>query len=303
MAADRDDLSQLHQPVLVSEVLDTLRADRCTHLLDGTVGLGGHAQALLRAAPRASLIGLDRDADALAHAAVRLSAFEGRFRLIHSSYAALAALRRSHDWPLFDGILLDLGLSSLQLDDPNRGFSFRFDDAPLDMRFDTSTDRTAADLVNHASERDLADWLHRLGEEPRARAVARGIVKARPIRSVGRLRAVVARHALRVRRHDPATRTFQALRMAVNEEHEALVRGLPDAMDALAPGGRLAVLAFHSGEERAIKDAFRAAVRAQRGTILTKKPIRPTEAEVRKNPRARSARLRAFARHDQDPTP
>ena len=300
MAADRDDLSQIHQPVLVSEVLDYLKAASGGFFVDGTVGMGGHAHAILSAHEDATLLGLDRDPKALAIARQRLGAFGDRVRLVHASYADLADVqaREGLDAPV--GVLLDLGLSSLQLDDPERGFSFRFEDASLDMRFDESDGATAAELVNHSSERDLADLLHTLGEEPRSRAVARAIVRARPITSVGQLRDVVARHALRVRRHDPATRTFQALRMAVNEELQHLARGLRTAIEALAPGGRLVVLAFHSGEERAVKAAFREAKRADLGQILTKKPIRPTEEEVRRNVRARPARLRAFERAGEE---
>lgn len=298
MAADRDDLSHIHQPVLVSEVLEHLRvaSQEPGHFVDGTAGLGGHVEALLTASPSARVLGIDRDAQALALATERLAAFGDRAQLVHGSYADIARILDETKWPAPDGILLDLGLSSLQLDDPQRGFSFRFDDAPLDMRFDASSEATAAEFVNHRSEREIADALHHLGEEPRARAVARAIVRARPITSVGHLREVVSRAALRVRRHDPATRTFQALRMAVNAEYDHLTRGLRAAIEVLAPGGRLVVLAFHSGEERAIKEAFREAVQGARGRILTKKPLRPTDEEVRRNIRARPARLRAFER-------
>ena len=298
MSAGHDDLSQIHQPVLVSEVLEFLQVGSRKHaqFVDGTVGLGGHTKAILEAEAQAAVLGLDRDEKALALAGRRLDAFGERVRLVHATYADMAQVLEHEALPAPVGVLLDLGLSSLQMDDPERGFSFRYDDASIDMRFDETSGRTAAEFVNHASERDLADALHHLGEEPRARAVARALVRARPITSVGQLREVVARHALRVRRHDPSTRTFQALRMAVNEEIEHLQRGLQVAIDVLAPGGRLVVLAFHSGEERVIKAVFREAAREGRGKILTKKPVRPTDAEVRGNARARPARLRAFER-------
>jgi 16S rRNA (cytosine1402-N4)-methyltransferase len=198
-------------------------------------------------------------------------------------------------------VLLDLGVSSLQLDDPRRGFSFRAGDAVPDMRFDPTGDEdTARDLVNHADERTLEAILREHGGEPRARAVARSIVRARPIATVEDLHRAIVRAALRTHRIDPATRSFQALRIAVNREMEHLERGLEAAIDALVPGGRLAVIAFHGGEDRRVKDAMREAVRAGRGRVLTKKALWPTDEEMRSNPRARSARLRAFERTTRD---
>jgi 16S rRNA (cytosine1402-N4)-methyltransferase len=192
-------------------------------------------------------------------------------------------------------VLLDLGVSSLQLDDTQRGFSFRGSSELADMRFDpTGGGPTAADWVNAAREDELVRVLRDYGGEPKARAVARALVRGRPFTSIGRLAAAARGAALRTQRIDPATRTFQALRMAVNDEPGHLQRGLAAAIAALAPGGRLAVIAFHSGEERLVKAAFRDAVARGLGRVLTKKPIRSSEEEFERNPRARPARLRVF---------
>ncbi len=270
-------------------------------LVDGTLGLAGHALALLAAWPLARLLGMDRDPHALALARERLQGVTERVRIEHASYADLPEVLARTGLPAPRAVLLDLGLSSLQLDDAQRGFSFRERGAVPDMRFDAaSTDPTALDLVNHSDERTLADWLHELGEEPRARAVARALVRGRPFRTVGEVADVVRRHALRVRRHDAATRTFQGLRMAVNDELGHLRRGLGAALDALASGGRLLVICFHSGEERLVKEAFREAARQKRGRIVTRKPVRATGDELRRNPRARPARLRVFETGNAD---
>lgn len=289
----------------MAEVLEHLRpamADAPQGLLvDGTLGLAGHALALLTAWPLAELLGMDRDPEALALARRRLKSFGERVRFEHASYADLLEVLARLDLPAPRAVLLDLGLSSLQLDDARRGFSFRERDAVPDMRFDAaSADPTALELVNHSDERALAQWLHELGEEPRARSVARALVRGRPFRTVGEVADVVRRHALRVRRHDAATRTFQGLRMAVNDEVGHLRRGLGAALDTLAPGGRLLVLCFHSGEERLVKAAFGEAARQKRGRIVTRKPVRATEDEVRRNPRARPARLRVFEAGNED---
>ncbi|MDF1699960.1 MAG: 16S rRNA (cytosine(1402)-N(4))-methyltransferase RsmH [Planctomycetota bacterium] len=297
MAPGSDDLSHVHEPVLVQEVLAYLALERMPTglVVDGTVGAGGHATAILHAHPETRLVGLDRDPEILTHAAARLAPFGDRAQLVHGSYADLDQVLMERALPAPAGILLDVGVSSLQLDDLSRGFSFKGEDALPDMRFDpTGEEQTAADLVNHASERELADILHFHGEEPRARAVARAIVHARPITTIGQLREVVRRSAFRVRRHDAATRSFQALRIAVNDELGHFERGLRTALEALGEGGRLVVLCFQSAEERLVKDAFREAKRAGRGRILTKKPVRATQEEIRRNPRARPARLRAF---------
>lgn len=299
MPPDSDALSPLHQPVLLAPVLEHLRPALdpapAGWVVDGTVGLGGHARAVLEAFCAARLLGLDRDARALALARERLAPYGDRVRLAHGSYADLAAWLARLGLAAPRAVLLDLGLSSFQLDDPARGFSFRAGAAAPDMRFDADAPGpTALDLVNHAGEPELARWLFEWGGEPRARAVARAIVRARPLATVAELAEVVRRHALKGRRHDPATRAFQALRMAVNDEPGHLARGLGAALGALADGGRLLVIAFHSGEERLVKEAFRGAQRAGRGRVVTRKPVRATEEEVRSNPRARPARLRVF---------
>lgn len=297
MAPGSDDLSHVHEPVLVREVLEYLALEQHAEglVVDGTVGAGGHAAALLGAHAGIRLLGLDRDPAILTHARARLEPFGSRATLVHGSYADLDAALAEHDLPAPVGVLLDVGVSSLQLDDLSRGFSFKGDDALPDMRFDaTGSEPTAADLVNHASERELADILHHHGEEPRARAVARAIVKARPITTIGQLREVVRSAAFRVRRHDAATRSFQGLRIAVNDELGHFARGLDVALGSLAEAGRLVVLCFQSAEERLVKEAFRTAKRAGRGRILTKKPVRATQEEIRRNPRSRPARLRAF---------
>jgi 16S rRNA (cytosine1402-N4)-methyltransferase len=293
------DLTRIHRPVMLAEVLAHLpRAATdggAVVLVDGTLGLGGHAEALLERCTGATLLGLDRDGEALALAARRLARFGARVRTRHASYAGVAEALAAEGLAAPTAVLLDLGVSSLQLDDARRGFSFRAGAAAPDMRFDRDEDvPDAAAWVNQASEEDLARVLFEHGQEPRARAVARAIVRGRPYASVDALAQVVRRAALRTKRIDAATRTFQALRMAVNDEPGHLARGLEAALRVLAPEGRLLVLAFHSGEERLVKAAFRAAGAAGRGRVLTKKPLRAGEGECRENPRARPARLRVF---------
>lgn len=304
MGPGPNDLSHFHEPVLVAEVLTYLLRDGAAAsglVVDGTVGAGGHAAVILDTAPDTTLLGFDRDPLAVRLATERLAPFGDRATVMRGSYADLPAVLERTGRPAPTAVLLDVGLSSMQLDDPERGFSYRADDAVPDMRFDPeSDDPRAVDIVNHVSERELADLIFELGEEPRARAVARAIVQARPIMTVGQLAQVVRRSALRTRRHDPATRTFQALRIAVNRELDVLRDGIDGAVVSLAPEGRLVVLCFHSGEERVVKAAFRDAKRDGLGQILTKKPVRATEEEVRRNPRAKPARLRAFARAEAD---
>lgn len=301
MCPAADDLSHLHRPVLLAEVLAHLDAQGLNQpgavVVDGTVGLGGHAEAILEAFPHARLLGMDRDPQALALAGQRLARFGARARLVHGSYATLAEALAAAGWPAPRAVLLDLGVSSLQLDRAERGFSFRGGAAAPDMRFDaTEEGSTAADLVNHAREEDLARVLFEYGGEVRARAVARALVRGRPFRSVEQLAAAIRGSALRRGRIDPATRSFQALRMWVNDEPGHLARGLCAALAALAPGGRLLVICFHSGEERAVKEAFRGAQRTGQGVVVTRKPIRSSEQEEQHNPRARPARLRVFER-------
>jgi 16S rRNA (cytosine1402-N4)-methyltransferase len=302
-----------HVPVMVVQVVGGLRPRPGACLVDGTVGLGGHAVALLDAAPDSTLLGVDRDPAALAVAAERLRRYGARVRLQRGSFAALAAHMQAAGLAAADGILLDLGVSSPQLDRAERGFSLRHD-GPLDMRMDPAQTLTAAEIVNAWDEEDLARVLRELGEEPRARAVARAIVRARPFTTTGALARVVGRVAVRpATGRDPATRTFQALRIAVNDELGALDAVLARGWELLAHGGRFAVLSYHSLEDRRVKVAFRRwAARClcppavpvcrcgwtPRVRVLTPRPLRPTDREVAQNPRARSARLRVVERLD-----
>lgn len=294
-----------HVSVLPAEVLAGLQPGPGGHFIDGTLGGGGHAQALLEAsAPGGRLLGIDADPAALAAAGARLAPFGERAMLAHGNFRAIGALARQHGFGQVDGILLDLGVSSHQLDTAERGFSFNAD-APLDMRLDPSEGATAADLVNELPEAELADLIFRYGEERGSRRVARLIVEARrrhPIERTLELAEIVAR-ALGGRhgKIHPATRTFQALRIAANRELESLEAALPQAVALLAPGGRLAVISFHSLEDRIVKLFFRAESgygggAGDRLAIITKKPIEAGEAEARANPRSRSAKLRVAER-------
>ena len=290
-----------HLPVLLSESLELLAVRGGGFYVDGTVGLGGHAaEVLRRSAPDGRLLGVDRDAEALGRAREALAPFASRVRLAQADYRDLPALLGDER---ADGILLDLGVSSLQLDSPERGFSFR-QDGPLDMRLDRSQGETADELVNRLREKELADVIFRYGEEPASRRIARAIVRARPIHRTATLAEVVRRAAPRGRRPGlhPATRTFQALRIRVNRELDELAGALASLAGCLAPGGRLAVIAFHSLEDREVKQVFRELARGGY-RLLTKKPVRPGEEEVRRNPRARSARLRAVAREEAEARP
>jgi len=303
----------MHQPVLYHEIIHALQPRSAGLYVDGTVGAGGHARGILEASsPDGKLLGLDLDPQALTLAQENLAPFGERVILKRASYVTLAGQLSALGWAAVHGILLDLGLSSMQLDTPERGFSFRVD-APLDMRFDPGAPTCAADLVNNLPEAQLADLIYRYGEERRSRQVARAIVAARPIATTGKLAEVVAKAVLppggrsgRAGLH-PATRTFQALRIAVNGELEAIEQVLPQAITALAPGGRLAVISFHSLEDRLVKQFFRRESQdclcpprqpvctcGHRASLaeITRKPVKPSETEALSNPRARSARLR-----------
>jgi 16S rRNA (cytosine1402-N4)-methyltransferase len=303
-----------HRPVLAREVLDLLAPRPGDTVVDGTLGAGGHAELLLEAiGPMGRLIGVDRDPDALALAAPRLSRFGPAFVALRGDHRDLPRLLGRVGLAAADRILLDLGLSSMQLDDPRRGFSFTLD-GPLDMRMDPDGPETAAQLVARLDERQLRETLWRFGEEPRARAIARAIVRARrsgPLRTTRELARIVERasgSASRGARLHPATRTFQALRIAVNDEIEGLAGRLTDLVGLLRPGGRIAVISFHSLEDRAVKSALRELSRpctcpprmpvcgcGRRPTVrvLTPRPIGPSAPEVGSNPRSRSAKLRA----------
>lgn len=288
-----------HVPVLRDEVLDWLQPRDGGLYVDGTLGLGGHTQAVLeRSAPSGRVIGFEWDAEALARAQERLVPYRERLRIVHASYANLAGeLEKLNVGPV-DGLLVDLGVSSLQLDDRDRGFSFRAD-APLDMRMDRRRPVTAAGLVARLSEEQLANLFYHYGEERQARRIARFLVEAReaePVTTTGRLAEIVAAAVPR-KFHPPrihvATRVFQALRIAVNTELDNLARLLVTAPAVLATGARIAIIAFHSLEDRMVKQAF-AGNPAYR--VLTRRPIEPQPAETQDNPRARSAKLRVAER-------
>jgi 16S rRNA (cytosine1402-N4)-methyltransferase len=296
-----------HVPVMTAEVLQFLRPERGGLFVDCTVGLGGHARALLEAGAT-RLLGLDRDADALARARETLAPFADRVTLVHADYRRLEEVMTSERIDRADGALADLGVSSLQFDAPGRGFSFQRDE-PLDMRMDRSGGDSAADLVARSTERELADAIFQFGEERFSRRIARAIVAARgeaPVDTTGRLAAIVRRAIPRrpgrgPARIDPATRTFQALRIWVNQELEGLDRFVDAALRRLRAGARLAVLTFHSLEDRIVKHTLRALQHRspEAGVavkVLTKKPVVPTDEEVQRNPRARSAKLRAAER-------
>jgi 16S rRNA (cytosine1402-N4)-methyltransferase len=296
-----------HTPVLYQEVLAGLRIKPGGRYIDATVGSGGHARGILMAsAPDGELLGIDADPTAVALARQQLAEFGKRVILVQGNFAGLEGIALRYGLCPVDGILLDLGFSSMQLEAAGRGFSFQLD-GPLDMRFDPSQTTTAADLVNTLSVEELAGILSRYGEEPQARRIARAIVAERPINTTGELAALVERTVGRRGRIHPATRTFQALRIAVNDELECLAEALPQALRLLAPGGRLVIISFHSLEDRLVKEFFRKQARdclcppeapictcghrAALG-IVTKKPIRPSAEEVTANPRSRSAKLR-----------
>ncbi len=300
-----------HVPVLLSESVEWLAAARGGLFVDATLGLGGHAEAILAAAPGARVLGLDRDPEARALAAARLAPYGDRIEIRAGNFRDLEQL--AGDRAPFAGVLADLGVSSLQLDSAARGFSFR-GEGPLDMRMGDEG-RTAGDLVNEATEGELETILREYGEEPEARRVARALVAARragPIDTTRQLAEVVRgakRPVYGEERIDPATRTFQALRIAVNEELDAIGELLDQAVRLLDTGGRLVVISYHSLEDRIVKNRFRDMARGEVDPVtgrsltetrilevLTKKPLRPTEAEVGANPRARSARLRAARR-------
>ena len=288
----------IHEPVLVAEVVDALQPARGGVFADCTLGLGGHTRALLDAGAD-RVIGIDRDRDAIAEALRRLGPLASRVDAVHADYRELPAVLASRGLTEVAGLVADLGVSSAQLGTPGRGFSFRRDE-PLDMRMDRSAGPTAAQLVNAASERELADVIFRYGEERHARRIARAIAEARPVETTGALAAIV-RRAVPTRgwqRIDPATRTFQAIRIWVNRELDGLDRFVRDAAAVLAEGARMAVITFHSLEDRIVKHTMRAlgAEAPDRFRVLTKKPIVPSEAEVARNSRARSAKLRVGER-------
>lgn len=290
-----------HAPVMVAEVVELLAPERGGVFLDCTVGLGGHARALLEAGAT-RVIGLDRDREALAGARQALAPWAGQVDLVHADYREVSRVLGARGVGAVDGALADLGVSSLQLEVEGRGFSFRRDE-PLDMRMDRTGGATAAELLAAATEAELADVIFQHGEERHSRRIARAIVEARrrgPIATTGALAAIV-RRAVPTRgyqRIDPATRTFQALRIWVNRELEGLDHALQEIASRLRAGARLVVIAFHSLEDRIVKQTFRALDRGADAAVrvLTKRPLVPRDSEIAANPRARSAKLRAVER-------
>jgi 16S rRNA (cytosine1402-N4)-methyltransferase len=293
-----------HEPVLRREVATLLTpADRPPkRILDCTLGLGGHARALLElAGTDALLLGMDADESNVILARRNLASFGGRVRLFHANFADVRDVLREAEWDRVDAMLADLGFASNQLDNPARGMSF-LRDGPLDMRLDQNLPRTAADIVNQVDEKDLADLIYTFGEERYSRRIAKAIVATRRTNRIERTTelAEIVRRALpapvkRTRRGvHPATRTFQALRIAVNDELtnlETLLERLPEILN---PGGRAAMISFHSLEDRRVKQGFAALHRDGRATLLTKKPITASDAEIHENPRSRSAKLRGI---------
>ena len=330
MAANVGEKEELHEPVLLAEVSEWLRPEEGGTFVDCTVGLGGHSRAILAASPDTRVIGIDRDLEALALARERLLIFEGRVQLVHANFESIASVLDRQGTTEVRGVLADLGVSSLQLERSERGFSFA-SDAPLDMRMDQDSGLRAAELVNELAERELADLIFEYGEERGARKIARAIARQRgrePIATTKQLADIVVR-ALNIPgrwRIHPATRTFQALRIVVNDELRTLDRFIPAAISKLAHGGRLAIISFHSLEDRIVKRSFlresgrcicetqrwqRGAGRKEaavdevicehcgagrRVSILTRKPVRPAPEEMERNPRSRSSLLRVCER-------
>jgi 16S rRNA (cytosine1402-N4)-methyltransferase len=313
MAAPLGGMGAPHRPVLLTESLKFLAPERGGLYVDCTVGLGGHSEAILKASSETRVLGIDRDLSALAFARERLAPFGPRFKAVHANYQDLADVLPAADESDPVGILADLGVSSLQLDSHERGFSFRFD-APLDMRMDPTSGPTAADLLAELSEEEIARIIFEFGEEPHSRRIARRVVErreqGRPVTTTQELADVVLQ-AVRARKWKqvhPATRTFQALRIAVNRELDGLAQFVETSIDLLAPGGQFVVISFHSLEDRIIKQEFKrlaghcqcpprlpiCSCGARKVVeILTRRPITPGPAELEENPRARSSKLRA----------
>ena len=285
-----------HIPVLLNEVVQFLDPKPGRHFIDATLGAGGHARAILdRTAPDGKLLGLDQDQSALSAAKETLESFGSRAVLVHSNFRSLSAVAETHGFAGCDGVLADIGISSMMVDDPSRGFSF-MREGPLDMRMDRSQDMTAADVVNTYSEKEIADILYQFGEERRSRPIARSIVRSRPLQRTTDLVRAIERVSggPRYGQIHPATRTFQALRIFVNDELKSLEEFLDASASSVRPGGRVVVITFHSLEDRIVKQKFRAPVVA--GRVLTKKVVTATDEELQRNPRARSAKLRAWER-------
>ncbi|MCL5264190.1 MAG: 16S rRNA (cytosine(1402)-N(4))-methyltransferase RsmH [Chloroflexi bacterium] len=310
-----------HIPVLYQEVLAALAPRAGGRYIDCTLGGGGHALGILeRSSPDGRLLGIDADPEALKIATARLEPYRSRCILINDNYINVGRLARERNFVQVDGVLFDLGFSTIQIESLNRGFSFRVD-APLDMRFDPRQEITAEDLISTSTEQELAEMIFKYGEERRARAVARAIVAERarrPIETTGQMTRIIERVVPKQGKIHPATRTFQALRIAVNRELENLESALGQVVELLAPGGKLAVISFHSLEDRLVKQFFAAEARGcicppripvcvcghkARLEIATKKAIAPSSEEVQRNPRSRSAKLRVARRVGVRPSP
>jgi len=290
-------LSALHTPVLVEQVVRWLRIRPDGTYIDATVGPGGHALEIARRLSTGRLIGIDRDPRALEIARERLRAYERQVILVHANFSRIGEIAHGLKLPPADGVLVDLGVSSLQLDSAERGFSFRWA-GPLDMRMDPDAQSTAAEIVNYWPEKDLADLLYRYGEERDSRRIARAIVRARPLRDTEHLATVVAgvRKKRGRQKLHPATKTFLALRIAVNRELEELEQFLSRTPATLSSSGRWVVLSYHSLEDRLVKHAFQRLAREGVLKILTKKVVQAPADEIRANPRARSAKMRVAER-------
>ena len=282
-----------HTPVLYHSVLEYLAPHPGGHYIDATVGAGGHTAGIAEAcAPDGRVLGLDADPQALAIAAGRLAEFGDRIVLRHMNFEHLRRVAEQSGFVPADGILADLGLSSMQLADTSRGFSFQ-SHGGLDMRFDPQDDTTAADLVNALPEAELANLIYQYGEEPASRRIARAIVYSRPIATADELAGIIERAVGRHGRIHPATRTFQALRIRVNRELDRLELALPQMVPVLVVGGRAAIITFHSLEDRIVKNYIRSDPSLR---VLTKHPVRPSRTEMIENPRSRSAKLRVAER-------
>ena len=313
----RPENHEIHQPVLLKETIGLLEPSRGGVFIDSTLGMGGHSLEILQSSERVQLIGIDQDTEALRLAGERLRSFGSRFRAVHANFSEIREVARKCGIEGADGIMADLGVSSLQFDSPERGFSFRFD-APLDMRMDAeSEDETAAELLESLSEEEIANLIYNFGEERKSRRIARRIVERRdqgnPVTTTGELASLVEKAIGRNPKDKihPATRTFQALRIAVNRELEVLESFIDDAIDLLNPEGRLAVITFHSLEDRIVKQRFlkwagrcscpprfpKCVCGAEKKIeLVTRKPIVAEEKEIEENPRARSAKLRVCKR-------
>jgi 16S rRNA (cytosine1402-N4)-methyltransferase len=296
-------LSVLHTPVLTETILWWLRIRPEGTYVDATVGTGGHALEIVRRLTTGRLVGLDRDPQALEIARERLKEFEGRVTLVQTDFSKIGEVAESLKLPPINGVVADLGVSTLELDTPERGFSFRWG-GPLDMRMNPAQPLVAAEIVNHWPERELANVLYEYGEEHDSRRIARAIVRARPIRDTEHLATVVAgaRKARGRQRLHPATKTFLALRIAVNRELEELGQFLSRTPVTLASEARWAILSYHSLEDRMVKRAFQELARTSEFQIHTKKVIQPDEAEIRSNPRARSAKMRVIEKRAPERT-